>query len=212
MFAVILAAALAAAPPSRADLLGMWESVKTDNGIGLTLEFRADATYVQATAVMVDLRYRVVGDRLLVAETPPGENADTAGAPTIRFDGSLMLVTNPDGSVVRKERLGSAQPDAPPIVGVWRFRHSTGGTAFERYAPDGTLALRVPMSSTVGVYVLSQRELTTLPPGRAAETATVELADGRLVVSAPGGRKTTYRRAAAGPWYDREHVDVRPPR
>ncbi len=211
MLAVVLAAALAATPPQRADLLGLWESVKTDNGIGVTLEFRADATYVQATAVMVDRRYRVVGDRLLVAETPPGEGADTAGAPRIRFDGGAMLVTGPDGIVVRKERVGSAQPDAPPIVGAWRFRHSSGGTAFERYAPDGTVSFRLPMSSTVGIFVLNQRELTTLPPGRTAEKATVEIADGRLIVSGPGGRKTTYRRAAAGAWYDREHVDYRPP-
>ena len=212
MLAVLLAAAVAAATPQGNELLGLWESVRTDNGVGSTLEFRADATYVQATAVLVDLRYRLVGDRLVTAENPPGEKADAAGSPRVRIDGGVMLLTGPDGSVVRKERVGSAQPDAPPIVGVWRYRHSTGATAFERYASDGTVSLRVPLSSTVGVYVLNRPELTLVQAGRSAVKASVELAGGELVVSGPGLRTTTYRRAAAGPWYDREHIDVRPPR
>jgi hypothetical protein len=191
-------------------LVGFWESATTSRGgIGHTFEFRADGTFVEATTVIVDGHYRLIGDRLVNGEQPVGPDADASKATRIKIDGDVLVETGPDGSVVMKERVGAGIKNSQ-LVGAWRYRHYTDVVAFERYTDDGRMFFRLPMLSSVGRYILKGNELLLVRPSQTDARMAIDLqGDALSLVSA--GQATKYRRESAGPWYEREHI-VRYPR
>jgi hypothetical protein len=203
---LVLTAALLAPGLQTPSLVGLWDSATTSNGgIGSTLEFRADGTFVEATTVIVNAFYRATGGRLVIAEKPFAAEAPADMSVRIEVEGDVLRWTGPDGSTVRKERLGGAEAGKPGIVGAWRYRHDTGATAFERYTDDGRMFFRLPMKSWVGRYVVKGSQLVLTRPNQADVVMTIVQGNDDLTLSS-GGRTTTYRRDHAGPWYDREHL------
>jgi hypothetical protein len=90
-------------------LVGLWESDgKSKGGIGAALEFRSDGTYTQATTMLVDAFYRVVGDRLVMGDQPPAVDADTTAASPCDFRSSRNLV---DSLIARAQSLCHATVD-----------------------------------------------------------------------------------------------------
>jgi len=146
------------------------------------------------------------GDRLILREAA-GDEAKTLDTLTLRIDGDTLTQTSQDGTTLEKKRLGTAEPGRPPIEGVWRFRHPTGATAFERYTGDGRVFLRIPMTGSTGCYQTKGDRLKLDRPPRRHLSLPFESGGGELVVTSPG-KVTTYRREPAGPWYDREHIDI----
>jgi hypothetical protein len=209
---LLLAAAINCPEPKSSELVGLWESASTSQGgIGHTIEFRPDGTIIEAATVIVDLHYRIVGDRLSVGAEPLPLEPDPTGATTLRFEGARLLATAPDGTVVERERLGQAIAGQPAIVGVWRYRHSTGGIAFERYTPDGRVRFRLPMKSSSGCYVPAAKRVTLTMSRKETETRLqFELRGDELTLTGQG-RTSRYLRDEAGPWYDRKHLDYKPP-
>jgi hypothetical protein len=115
-------------------------------------------------------------------------------------------MTSPDGAVVvRKTRMSAAGTGKPGLVGVWKYRHSSGATAFERYTDDGKMFFRLPMRSVVGRYTMQGNEVVLVRPDRADVTMTLEIRGDMLSLSSDEG-KTDYRRDPAGTWYDSEHI------
>lgn len=205
------ARAPACSPPSSTDLVGLWESSETSQGgIGHTLEFRADGSFVEATAVLVNFSYRIDGDRLILREAS-ADDAKEIDSLALRIEGDTWIQTSPDGTRLEKKRLGAAAPGRPPIEGVWRYRHPTGAMAFERYAEDGRASLRLPMTGSTGCFQVKGDRLGLSRPPRKDLSLQFELRDGELVVTS-SGKVTAYRREPAGPWYDREHIDYVAPR
>ena len=205
MLGLMLAAALVFAAANPTDLVGLWESTTTSRGgIGHTFEFRADGTFVEATTVIVDGYYRLIGDRLVNGDQPVGPNADVSKSARIKFDGDVLVETGPDGSVVRKERMGTGT-ESSPLVGAWRYRHYTDVVAFERYTADGRLFFRLPMSSSVGRYSLKGNELLIVIPNQRDASMTTNLVGDTLSLVGDG-KTTNYRRVSTGPWYEREHI------
>lgn len=203
---LILTAALLAPRSQPTPLVGLWDSATTSNGgIGSTLEFRADGTFVEATTVIVNAFYRVTGGRLVIAEKPFAAEAPADMSVRVEVEGDVLRWTGPDGSLVRKERLGRAEAGKPGIVGAWRYRHDTGTTAFERFTDDGRMFFRLPMKSYVGRYVLKGSDLVLSRPNQAGVVMKIVVQTDELSLST-GGRTTTYRRDEAGPWYDRERL------
>ena len=163
---------------------------------------------MEATTVIVNAFYRATGGRLVIAEKPFGTEAPADMSVRIEVEGDVLRWTGPDGSTVRKERLGRAEAGKPGIVGAWKYRHDTGTTAFERYTDDGRMFFRLPMKSWVGRYVLKGSQLVLTRPNQADVVMQVVLQSDDLSLST-GGRTTTYRRDHAGPWYrPREHHQV----
>jgi hypothetical protein len=163
---VFVFAAAACQPPASLELVGFWESRKTSKGgIGHTLEFRADGVTLASQTAIVNMSYRVFGDRLLVEESGSA-NSQAAGVPFQIHDGSLIQ-TGPDGAILRKERMDKRGPLGSPIVGTWRYRHYTGSIAYERYLPDGHLMFRLPLSADVGCYSLAGAQLSMTGPNSA---------------------------------------------
>lgn len=206
MTVLVLAEAVRASRSQPESLVGLWDSATTSaGGIGSTIEFRADGTFVEATTVIVNGYYRVTGDQLEIGERPFGP--DSKPGQSVRFvvEGSVMRATAPDGSVLRKDRLGQPEPGKPAIVGAWRYRHYTGPTAYERYSDDGRMFFRLPMKSFVGRYVVKGDDLVLTRPNQAGVTMRVSQRGDQFILSG-SGRTTTYRRDTAGPWYAREQI------
>ena len=203
MNALLLCVALLSSAPEATDLVGLWESGETSKGgIGPTLEFRADGTFVEGTVVIVDAYYRLVGDRLVIGGQPPGAEPDTAKAPRIRLEGDRMIQTGPDGAEVHKERVGKPVEGQPAIVGTWRYKHYSGAIAFERFTDEGRMHFRLPMVSSVGRYVSKADGLVLSQPNRPKVKVTARLHGDTLSLSGSDGRTTEYRRVEAGAWYD----------
>lgn len=209
LFWLFIAALQCPAPPSP-QLVGLWESAdKSQGGIGHTLEFRSDGTFVEAVTVIVDMSYRVSGDRLILGEEP----TTGAGDPGIsfRFESDTFVVEPPEGPAVRKERIGQREPGQSPIVGMWRYRHYTGAVAFERYTPEGRLHLRLPMSSSQGCYTLAGTRLTLDHSCQKKVHVSLAWQGTDLALTLPGQKAAIYRKDPAGPWYERERIDLQPP-
>ena len=110
VIAAILALAVATPVPGAIDLVGLWESEETSSGgIGHALEFRADGTFVQATTVIVDTSYRLIGDRLVVGPDASGASPDGSKSPSFRVEGGVLMRTGSDGAVLRADRLAGEQ-------------------------------------------------------------------------------------------------------
>ena len=206
MKVLLLTAALLSPAYQGVGPIGLWDSATTSQGgIGTTLEFRADGTFVEATTVIVTFYYRVIGDRLVVAVQPLGADPSVSQSPSMTFEGDVLVMTDRDGSVVRKERMEVKGTGKPGLIGAWRYRHYTGATAFERYADDGRMFFRLPMRSAVGRYTVQSNELVMVRPNEPDVKIAFEIRGDVLRLN-NGAGNADYRRDPAGPWYDAEHI------
>lgn len=206
MLACLLIAALPCFPPQSPQLVGLWESKGTSQGgIGHTIELRSDGTFVEAVTVIVDMSYRVSSDRIIVDEEPVSD------ARRFTFEGDTLVEGMPGSPAVRKERIGQRENGPAPIVGMWRFRHSTGVMAFERYTPEGRLHFRLPIASSQGCSTLEGTRLTLDRPGQKKMKVSLEWRGTDLALTFPGQRAAIYHKDPAGPWYERERIDFQPP-
>jgi len=209
---ILIAAIINCTAPTNSDLVGLWESEQVSKGgIGHTLEFKSDGSYVEAITVIVDMRYRFDNGKLAVFE--PQSSPDTikdSGAEVI-FEGNGHVLKGADGSTVRKERLGNIQSTGTlPIVGAWRYRHYTGGIAFERYTPDGVMQFRLPMTSSTGCYTIEKDHINIIQNNKKT-TIPFKLSGGHLALENMNKPPSRYHREPAGAWYPRDTIDYKPP-
>jgi hypothetical protein len=202
---LILAAALSlfavpAPPASAADataaLLGRWEAVlRSADGIGQVLEFRADGTMTQWAVVPVDLHYQVMkGSLLITTYRHPGSGATETQAAGLRFEGDTMIQLHPTSfhrTVFTRKRVGRPQDD--PIVGVWTTPHESGGTAYLLYTPDGRVVFRLPLKADVGHWTVSADQIT-MTAGGGTSTVRYAVRSDRLVFDHQG-KEIVYIRA-----------------
>jgi hypothetical protein len=184
-------------PLAPADFAGRWESEAGDCGLGGVLDLKlAGGTYVLGFAVTVDGPYAVRGTKL-VSGTDAVQDANE-----FSIEGDVMTVRIADEPDSVRRRVGDAVPGAPPIVGVWKYGHYVGTTAFERYRADGRMEFRLPMPALEqGRWAVSQDD------GRLVfETAAgLQFMDARrngdvLTLSTGGGAPDTYRLVER--WYE----------
>lgn len=199
---LLLAPLLVAAGPSApGELVGVWESVqRTRGGIGNTLELRPDGTVTQTVLVMVDFGYRIADGKLEVSFADD-EAGETHPALPVSFADGDLLLTQADGTVQRRERVAGGEPGDPPIVGVWSYPHPAGAVAYERYLPDGTAQLRIPLQPVDGRYRVEGDALAIEVEGSPGSQPRVEVAGDELRLTPEGGVTRTYRRLPGGPWW-----------
>ncbi len=194
------------------DLLGLWESEETSmGGIGHTLEFRPDGSYVEATTVIVDMPYSYHQGILSIGDTQKEAADDAPPGSTVTFQGDELIQQLPDGTILRRKRLTPVQQGEKPIVGAWRYRHYTGAIAFEQYTPDQVMHLRLPMRSSSSTYMLDGNMLTLIHDGGEKSVVHYKVASGRLNIEANDNKSTWYRKSASGPWYPRDTIDYESP-
>ncbi len=137
MIALVLVAALISPVDETANLIGLWDSVKTSSGgIGQTLEFRGDGTFVEAATVLVDGYYRVIGDRLVVGQQPLGADAKQSTRIKIEgdvFEGGELLLLRPNQPDVKMR--AETRGDTLSLSGGGRvtdYRRDPAGPWYDR--------------------------------------------------------------------------------
>jgi hypothetical protein len=196
-------------------LWGLWESERRDaSGLGDALEFREDGTVRQIVGHMLDFGYDRRDDRLTLE---PGDRAGGFGALGpfgLSASGDTLRLDGPDGER-RKQRI---RPDDGPdssLHGVWSYDHPSGARSYERYDPEGRMALRVPLRVNPGKWDADRSDgdspfigLTITVPG-GHRTSFTSVVDGPQLRLIPLGNRSPegillYRRVRAGPWYPAE--------
>ena len=207
---LLLAAVLGCPTPVSKDLIGLWESIETSKGgIGHTLEFTAEGSFIEAVTVLVNLFYRLEDRVLFVADSPAAVKEAREGV-KIKIEGNVLMQTEPDDSVVRKDKIGKDTADSP-IVGAWRYRHYTGAMAFERYTPTGRLLFRLPMSSSTGCYEIATGSVILIRPTNEKNSVGYKLQGDYLDLRGKANKATRYQRDTIGAWYPRANIDYQSP-
>ena len=203
---VVLASALACQPVVDKKLVGLWESeAVSTSGIGSNIEFRKDGSFTTAVTVLVDLKYQVKDGKLYIAEDSDKPVSFDAGL-DISYEKKALVIHGEDGSKEIKTRVTPLKKDS--IIGIYKYRHYTGGIAFERYTPEGMLNFRLPMKSTSGCFVKDKKELKLKTPDGKMEVFSYGISEGKLIL---GGQdnKSIYSRVVDGAWYDSKNIDFK---
>jgi hypothetical protein len=160
-------------------LAGRWESVRRSyGGIGERLEFRPGGELLLTPTVMVDARYRVEGDQLVL--TMPDS---TKVRMTFAIDADRMTRRNGETSQLLRR---TTEPALLPLVGTWTYAHHTGQSAFETFHADGRHEFRLPMSEPQRLrYSAAAGHLEIWGSRTHRRTAGLEIALDELVLRLP---------------------------
>ena len=208
LVAYALLSALSCHPVGGQDLVGLWESVASSRGgIGNNIEFRKDGSYVAAVTVLVDLNYEVKEGKLFTGKNN-GEPVSFVEGEAITIGDTALVVKGENGGKEVRDRVTPGAGTA--IVGVYKYRHYTGGIAFERFTPDGILNFRLPMSSISGCYSIDDNEISVAAQGQETEIVHYTLRAGNLLLGAED-KMSTFNRVKEGAWYESEVIDYKTP-
>ena len=162
-------------------LIGVWESPDTTKGgLGAIYEFREDGGLMAGMGALVNSTYDPKDQNLQQFMNQPYDKSDKDDSRPIKImDGPL---------------------ESPSYVGVWKFRHYTGGYAFQKITEDGRMMLRVPFPMPWGKYELKGKKLRFTQAGCPPVDITYKLTEKILELTAPG--KKTLRLVRVVPtWY-----------
>jgi hypothetical protein len=194
-------------PPPPAALVGFWESEATSRGgIGTALLINADGSCDFTVLVKVDFKYTYDAGKLVFA-------ADAQGTPETTLDATLtgdtFVVKPPVGEAITKTRVGAVEDAQRPLLGVWRYPHATGGTAWERYGPDGTMRFRLATTERPSTCTVTGGRLAIVSPQMKTD-ARFEVTGDELRLFGASDEPRLFRRIAGGRWYGRS--DLTPPK
>lgn len=203
-----LASALICHVPSDNNLIGLWESTAISRGgIGHNVEFRGDGSYTTAVTVIVDVAYDVKDGRFYTAKNK-GEPISYDKGLKIEVSNAGFSLTGDDGKkeIREKQVAGTEQT----IVGTYRYRHYSGGMAYEKYTDDGLLKFRLPMSAESGCYSTNRRKVT-IKLDKGEEKELNFRVDGKLLVLEGKKGKFSYDLVPEGAWYPGKVTDYQKP-
>ncbi|MBK5276085.1 MAG: hypothetical protein JJE30_13670 [Desulfuromonadales bacterium] len=169
----------AASEPS--DIVGKWASVtRTKGGLGARYNFEESGVVSISFGALVDFDYRIEGQS--IKTTLKGDKEQTDSTPfEIRGD---KLILNPSDPDKRQEmtRTAVTAANAHPIVGIWSYKHYTGGMATMQYTTKGLAQLSVPFDSLSGKYKVKDQVLHIEFDGMSALERKFRLEGDRLLV------------------------------
>jgi len=190
----------APAVPLPAAIVGFWESEATSRGgLGTAMLINADGTCEYTVTLKVTFKYTFDAGTLTFAGdeygTPPATLA-------VAFAGDTFVATPRSGEAVTRTRAGAPADAAKPLIGVWRYPHATGGTAWERYTADGTMEFRMPTSERPARCAVAGGRLAILSPEMKTD-ARYEVKGGKLLLFGSAGEARVFAPVAGGRWYGR---------
>jgi hypothetical protein len=109
---------------------------------------------------------------------------------------------------VTKTRVGAADAEHP-LLGVWRYPHASGGTAWERYGADGAMMFRLATTERPSTCTVAGDRLAIVSPQMKTD-ARFEVKDDELRMFGASNEARLFRRVAAGRWYGK--ADLTPPK
>lgn len=142
----------------QSEIVGKWASIaRTKGGLGARYNFEESGIVMSSFGALVDFDYQIEGQ--IIKTNLKGEKEQTDSAPFEIVGDKLIL--NPSDTKNRQEMTRSATTatNAHPIVGIWSFKHYTGGMATMQYTTKGLAQLSVPFDSAKGKYIVQGRSL-----------------------------------------------------
>jgi hypothetical protein len=199
-------------------IIGRWEALEPKSGLVITLEFRPDGTSRSSVLARIFMRYRIVGDKLIMTQATKSAEKETSTEQTeatqdeqskLSDNGSepvidtfvlendrLILTLDKTGEVVELQREGQATvPNS--IVGSWSFKQQAGETGRQTFYADGTNNIRLPApGGTEGSYEVKEDviKVTSLDKQH-SQSVKYKLKDGKLELN-DGKKTTTYIRSS----------------
>jgi hypothetical protein len=170
-------------------VVGKWASdTRSKGGLGTRYNFTNDGVVMISFGALVDFDYRIEGQ--ILKTNLKGDTVEKPDSIPFEIVGDKLII-NPSDTNSRQEMTRTSIPDvkAPPIVGVWSFKHYTGVMATMRYATSGLAQLSVPFACLKGRYELQGQELIIEFEGNPSVKRKIRLEGNRLIFLADGEKK-----------------------
>ena len=197
-----------AAPPPPA-LVGFWESEATSRGgIGTALLINADGSCDFTVVVKVDFKYSFDAAAGTLTFAGDGQGTPETTLP-VALTGDTLVVKPPTGDPITKTRVGAAADAEHPLLGVWRYPHASGGTAWERYGADGAMMFRLATTERPSTCAVAGDRLAIVSPQMRTD-ARFEVKGDELRMFGASDEARLFRRMEGGRWYGK--ADLAPPK
>ena len=149
-------------------LIGVWESADTTKGgLGAIYEFREDGGLVAGIGALVNLTY-----------DPQDPNLQ-----------QLLPDSKVPGDESQPQKIMDGPAGSAPYVGVWKFRHYTGGIAYQWITDDGRILLRVPFPIPWSRYEVKGNKLLVFQKGCPRQEFLFKVTEKTLELTKPGKKK-----------------------
>ena len=149
-------------------LIGVWESADTTKGgLGAIYEFREDGGLVAGIGALVNLTY-----------DPQDPNLQ-----------QLLPESKVPGDESQPQKIMDGPAGSAPYVGVWKFRHYTGGIAYQWITDDGRILLRVPFPIPWSRYEVKGNKLLVFQKGCPRQEFLFKMTEKTLELTKPGKKK-----------------------
>jgi hypothetical protein len=137
---------------------------RSEGGIGLTALFAPDGTVALVLGAMVDMKYKVDGDKITVYNDDPRDKFSQTGNLTLIGDTAIVSSGGKSQTMVRLP----TDKTASGLVGTWQYMHYTGVPGYDEYAENGSMRLRVPMQVRRGNFGVAGNKVSfhMLTPAR----------------------------------------------
>jgi hypothetical protein len=150
------------------NLVGVWESADTTKGgLGAIYEFREDGGLVAGIGALVNLTY-----------DPQDPNLQ-----------QLLPDSKVPGDESQPQKIMDGPAGSAPYVGVWKFRHYTGGIAYQWITDDGRILLRVPFPIPWSSYEVKGNKLLVFQKGCPRQEFLFKVTEKTLELTKPGKKK-----------------------
>jgi hypothetical protein len=173
------------------NIVGKWAAnVRTRGGLGGMWIFEPNGKASKSFGALVDFRYSANG-RILksVFKDTYTDKVDEDSSPyEIHGD---TLITNPTDTTRRQEmkRVGTPRAGADPLVGIWSYKHYTGGMATMEFTSTGLAQLSVPFEVEKYLYTLSGQEIIITSENTPSYKRKLRLENDSLIFPADGDEK-----------------------
>jgi hypothetical protein len=211
-FFLLLFASCCDAQVIKTEIVGHWVAVnRSQGGIGSMWEFKTDGTLTMAPGAVVDMPYKIDGDKLILPPTTTGADAKPLVV-SFRIQGNTLYQSSPDNSAAANKegkfvRVSTSKPGDQPIVGTWKpaeagcalpadqqYREvicALGRNATFTYTKDGVCKLRMPFKFIAGTYTAKDSSSGAFTvTSRPGTVFTYRVAQGKLYLSQPPNGKT----------------------
>jgi len=203
-----LASTLVCQPLENTGLVGFWESSLISKGsIGNNIEFKSDGSYISAVTVLVDILYKVKNGKIYNAKNP-GEAVSFESGASIRIEDDALVLIDQEGKEGVRNRITERKGDS--VLGKYKYRHYTGGIAYEQYTDDGVLKFRLPMRSTRGCYIIDGNNVNIILSNKESKALKYKLNSKNLILK-DKGRESAYKLVKEGAWYESDKIDYKRP-
>ncbi len=182
---------ISAAAADQNNIFGKWAANgRTRGGLGGMWIFEPNGTASSYFGALVDFRYSVDGRILKTTFKDSYTGKIEEDSTTYEIDGDT-LITNPTDATRRQEmkRVGLPQSGTNSIIGIWTYKHYTGGMATMEYTSTGLAQLSVPFEIEKGHYTFKQQEIIIDVEGNPSYRRKIRLKNDSLIFLPEGDKK-----------------------